>query len=142
MNNDENVKLKYQLLGCAGNNPNCGVVAVAYLAGKPVGEVFQDFKKTFGRGNSWKGRTHTYEQTTMMKKYGVKYEGVDLHPKINTFSQWLRYAMDPSKTYRVTVTGHVMVVDKGHVIDQQTLTHYRELKTGLRKKVQMVLEIL
>ncbi len=137
-----NIETKYKTLGCSGDNPNCGVVAVAYLAGKPVKDVFRDFKTTFGKGGNWKGRTYTYEQDVMMKKYDVKFKPVDLHHRINTFSQWLRCSMDPKKTYRVTVTGHVMVVDKGHVIDQSKLTHYKELKTGKCKKVRSVLEIL
>ena len=121
------------------NQGLCGVLAIAVVTGKTLGEVFS-FMARKHKGN-WKGSTTHQERILTMKTFGVKFIDLGVPNFLINLERWTkRYAL-PNKTYMVQTTGHVQVIRNGHIMDQGgcRLVGLSRLKG---KKVVNVLEII
>jgi hypothetical protein len=132
-------KVKHVTLGCPSNLPNCGMVAIAYIADKPVPKVTADFKRRHNRRGNWKGRSYTHEQDDMLKYYGVNYK--DIKNKFATVGKWARLEAKRDTVYRVTVSGHVFVVHNGNVIDQNGVEPVARSAEN-RRRIKLIIEIM
>lgn len=122
--------------------PNCGVTAVAVIAGLPFARVFEDMRVWNGRARNWKGRTFTFELRRALTNYGIM-----LQEKLLWERKCLKYTLDdlqPNTTYLVSVTGHIVTVRDGMFIDQKCRdwTDIRSHKKISRMLVKKVYEVL
>jgi hypothetical protein len=120
--------------------PNCGVTAVAVVAGITFNEAFYLLRKIGGRTRRWKGSTTVDQRAVALEQLGVQTKAWRLRDKMR-LETWIRVRAEPGKTYMVRTTGHVQVVRDGWVMDQSGLWRYGAF--GLRKKlVSHVTEVL
>ena len=98
----------------------CGVFAVAFVAAKPVEEVFGLFKKRFHRGNRWRGRTYDCEQSEILTSLGVKWSGVSytVEGRKCSLAKWVDWHTVKCRTYIVRAGHHIQVIRDGIVHDQ------------------------
>lgn len=94
--------------------PNCGVTAVAIVAGVPFATAWAQLGR--GHGKSWKGRTTHAQRIQALKVLGVSFD--ELEPRRMTLETFVRRFAKPGARYMVRTTGHVQVVQDGMVADQ------------------------
>lgn len=127
----------------AGNrlNGNCGVTAVAAVAGVHFDEAFELIRKSRGAGDRWKGSSNNFDRKKALDALGVKYtqQPRTRGPK-QTLRKWIEWNAKPDATYIVTTTGHVQVVKGSTVLDQQGPSDISEY-WGKSKWVKSVLLI-
>ena len=122
-----------------GNVPNCGVTAVATIAGKSVAETFAYMKQKFSKRGHWKGRTSQKQVIDTLRDFGFTLEqrfikGEKLGPALQ------RHLFQSDKLYLVWTTGHVQVVFSGKVYDQSGGFNMSEY-WGRRKHIARIMEV-
>jgi len=128
-------------LGLVVNKRNCGVVAMAYVAKKSLDVVTSDFKILFDMPERWDGGTYHSERLLMLDFLDVAVKKVEMSGR-KSLKTWMTKHADPSKTYIVTTTRHVQVVENGSlVIDQRGVKPVNEY-WGRGKFIKNVLEVL
>jgi len=130
---------KMSALGIRGGKPNCGLVAVALVAQKPLEEVTNLFRKMFKRSGNWRGRTSTAQQEAALIYYGVNYKSLDFD--VQTLKSWILNHADSSKQYIIGTTGHVQTVENGLVVDQRGCFEIDKF-WGKQKRIDVVFEII
>lgn len=101
--------------------PNCGVTAVALIAGEPFAHVFALIKAQQSYGPRWKGRTYLSDRTDALCTLGVPHRTV-YHPRYKargkrSLASWAR-RLPHGVTFMVDVTGHTVTMRDGKIIDQ------------------------
>lgn len=99
--------------------PNCGVVAVATLAGISYADAHQLFRVTFNMPPRWRGRTQATQRRRIFKILGLPDDRI--YGRM-TFRRWVAEVFDPAINYEVTITGHVVAIKDGMMFDQ-TYSH-------------------
>ena len=121
--------------------PCCGIFAAALASNKEPQEVFDAYKARFNKTSRWKGRTDFFDLERLMESdLGVKYAEVE-GVKGMTVRKFYDEHCKPSKTYVVQVSGHIMAIDKGRLIDQWHCDPVNEAKKN-RCRVKGAIEIL
>jgi len=131
--------------------PNCGLTALAVVAGVTLAEATAAYIRQYPRrvGSRWKGGTHWTYTMQAAKHLGVRYvDDTPLDPRytirivkrmsLKTFVK--KHAMR-GKRYMIRTTGHVQVLQDGMVIDQGGGRHIDEYR-GAGKIVKDALRIL
>ena len=96
----------------------CGIFAAALVSGKEPQEVFDAYKPKHNKSGRWKGSTYIGSLKNLMaNELGVKFTPIE-KGKGKTVRQFYMDYCRPSGTYLVWVSGHVMTIDKGRLIDQ------------------------
>jgi hypothetical protein len=121
--------------------PCCGIFAGALISGYEPQEVFDAYKAVNNKTGRWKGSTNRKALVDLIQaKFGVKLKQIDglKHMTVRNFH--FKYAK-PSATYLVYVRGHVMVINKGRLIDQW---HCEPVETAKKNrcKVMNVYEVV
>jgi len=99
--------------------PLCGVFAVAFIAGKPVEEVFELFKDRYGKSNHWQGRVSRRACLAVLEQIGIKFSPVQQGDWKNcSLAKWIDWYTAKGKTYFVETSSHFQVVRDGIVHDQ------------------------
>ena len=135
----------------AQRGPNCGLTALAVVAGVTLAEATAEYIRVYPRyvGSNWKGGTRWDYTTQAAENLGVRYVDdtpLDPHPllrivkrmSLKTFVK--KYAL-PGKRYIIRTTGHVQVVQDSRVIDQGGVRHIDEYR-GAGKIVKNALRIV
>jgi hypothetical protein len=137
----------------------CGVFAVAYVAGKPIEEVFELIKKRYRKGNRWQGATSSKVREGMLKYFGVRfkpvhkviriayrdgikasYAGTDLTGS-GTLATWVDLHTVRGVTYIVENCDHVMVICDGIMHDQNRsgpISDYRRKRSRVESALQII----
>jgi len=135
----------------ATRGPNCGLTALAVVAGVTLAEATAAYVRQYPRyvGSNWKGGTRWPYTMQAAKHLGVRY--VDDMPldtrwacrieKRMTLKTYVKKHDLPGKRYMIRTTGHVQVVQDNMVIDQAGVRHIDEYR-GAGKIVKDVLRIL
>jgi len=135
----------------ATRGPNCGLTALAVVAGVTLAEATAAYVRQYPRyvGSNWKGGTRWPYTMQAAKHLGVRY--VDDMPldtrwacrieKRMTLKTFVKKHALPGKRYMIRTTGHVQVVQDNMVIDQGGARHIDEY-FGAGKIVKDVLRIL
>ena len=121
-----------------GKNGNCGVVAIAALAGRTVSEVHSHLAKN--HRSNWKGSCTYDEIFGALKHYGVKLKSIYKHKQGYSQRQLgtiVRDNLRKGEVYVVLTTSHIQIVHRHEVWDQSGTAHYSE-HWGRRKRVQEV----
>lgn len=105
------------------HEPNCGVTAVAVIAGAPFGEAFAMIKRQHGYGPAWKGRTYLADRLQALDTLGVPHRTI-YRPAWNargkhSLLHWAR-RLPYGVTFMVDVTGHTVTLRDGCMVDQHT----------------------
>ena len=135
----------------AQRGPNCGLTALAVVAGVTLAEATAAYIRQYPRyvGSNWKGGTRWTYTMQAAKHLGVRYvDDTPLDPRytirivkrmsLKTFVK--KHAL-PGKRYMVRTTGHVQVLQDGMVIDQGGVRHIDEYR-GAGKIVKDALRIV
>ena len=120
--------------GMVAMGGHCGVLAVAIMAGRPFEEAWDAIKSRSRKRGRWQGGTTHSERVTLLKAWGIPHRTVyhspmarrgyikpagydDMLPicTLETFAK--RYAK-PGVTYMLRVSGHIVTLRDGMVIDQ------------------------
>ena len=120
--------------------PCCGIFAGALISGYEPQEVFDAYKAVNSKTGRWKGSTNRKALVDLIQaKFGVKLKQIDGLNYMTVRNFHFKYAK-PSATYLVYVRGHVMVIDKGRLIDQW---HCEPVETAKKNrcKVATVYEV-
>jgi hypothetical protein len=122
--------------------PLCGVFAVAHIADKPVGYVFELCKKLFHKPNNWRGRLSMKKCLALLDALGVPYSHVDRNPwergrpgRKCTLTKWANWFAARGRTYLVETGSHFQIVCDGCVRDQRGVRPIEDFK-GKRSLVQ------
>ena len=135
----------------AQRGPNCGLTALAVVAGVTLAEATAAYIRQYPHyvGSNWKGGTRWTYTMQAAKHLGVRYvDDTPLDPRytirivkrmsLKTFVK--KHAL-PGKRYMVRTTGHVQVLQDGMVIDQRGVRHIDEYR-GAGKIVKDALRIV
>tara|TARA_R110000765_G_scaffold421642_1_gene527948 strand:- start:49 stop:798 length:750 start_codon:yes stop_codon:yes gene_type:complete len=123
------------------NMPCCGIFAAALASNKEPQEVFDAYKAMCNKTSRWKGRTDFFDlERLMINVLGVAYWEVEGVMGMTVRKFYDEYC-EPSKTYIVRVSGHIMTIDKGRLIDQWHCDPVNEAKKN-RCRVKGAIEIL
>jgi hypothetical protein len=120
--------------------PCCGIFAGALISGYEPQEVFDAYKAVYKKTGGWKGSTNRKALVDLIQsEFGVKLKQLDGLDYMTVRNFHFKYAK-PSATYLVYVTGHVMVINKGRLIDQW---HCEPVETAKKNrcKVATVYEV-
>lgn len=131
----------------SGSKPNCGLVAIAVVAGCTLTEATEAYQKAcesfFGRrmqGN-WRGRTFdSIRNAALLESFGISLYRVPV--KGMTLTKLVEHINvgGGDTTYIVTTTGHAQVVKGEYVIDQCGPSHISEY-WGRRKRVRDIVGV-
>ena len=98
--------------------PCCGIFAGALVSGYEPQEVFDAYKAATNKTRRWKGSTTRMSLVNLIQsEFGVKLKQVEGLNYMTVRDFHFKHAK-PSATYLVYVARHVMVIDKGRLIDQ------------------------
>lgn len=119
--------------------PNCGVTAVALVAGVTFGKAWNTFKAMGGRyaKKRWTGGTTTFDQAEALRRLGIEFKSV---PFNKCALKTLCPTLERGKVYMVTTTRHVQVVFDEFVADQNERKHIDQF-WGRNKMVTRIREI-
>ena len=106
-----------------GEDPNCGVLAVATVTHRPLAVVFDHMKAKYGKNGNWKGRTVDSQVINTVGELGGKLENVYHREAMGVkrgpqFMKWVTEKAKEGTPYMVWTTGHVQIVKNGKVYDQ------------------------
>lgn len=131
--------------------PCCGIFAGALISGREPQEIFDAYKAAHNKTGNWKGSTRTKALVDLMQSdFGVRLEDLTMVLKMAlsldgmafmTVKDFYLKQANRDKTYLVYVRGHVMVIDKGRLIDQWHCEPVIEAKKN-RCKVTRVYEVI
>lgn len=99
------------------DQPNCGVVAVAVAAGVSVDEAMAYFRCLLKKNGRWKGGTKHKDRIRALEHFGVKHRSYELRDK-RRLETWIRDRAELGALYMLRVTGHVVLLRDGWVLDQ------------------------
>ncbi|MBN9347488.1 MAG: hypothetical protein J0I48_15040 [Devosia sp.] len=100
------------------NGPNCGVTAVAVLAGVPFDLAWETVRRLDPkRSPRWRGTTWWYEQRAALRHLGAKVE--ELPHKGMTLAKFADQHTVKGAAYLVNVTSHCMALIDGVLVDQR-----------------------
>ena len=120
--------------------PNCGITALAVIAGISFTQAVTVFTRRYPKRANWKGRTTSGERSKVLNDLG--YSWVDAEPyRRMTLETWVICYSQPRVRYIVRTTGHVQVVKDGRVTDQFQQAVKVRLHRGRRKMVTCVTTI-
>lgn len=122
-----------------GGVPNCGVVAVATITGKTVGEVFQYMADKYNMHGNWKGRTSQVEVMEVLREYGFTLIQKFIKGE-NRGPQLQKQCFASDTIYLVWTTGHVQVVYNELVYDQSGCFSMEDY-WGRRKYIIRIVEV-
>jgi hypothetical protein len=135
----------------AQRGPNCGLTALAVVAGVTLAEATAAYIRQYPRyvGSNWKGGTRWTYTMQAAKHLGVRYvDDTPLDPRYTirivkrmSLKTFVKKHTLPGKRYMVRTTGHVQVVQDGMVIDQGGVLHIDEYR-GAGKIVKDALRIV
>lgn len=95
---------------------NCGIAVVAMLSGVSYAEAEKVFMYLCGKSDM----TTVWDRLDVMNVFGVEFSEDIYYRKKPTLTAWWRQpdvGQSDSK-YHVTMTGHVVAIDKGLLFDQ------------------------
>lgn len=134
----------------AQRGPNCGLTALAVVAGVTLAEATAAYVRQYPRrvGSNWKGGTRWKYTLQAAKHLGVRYvDDTPLDPsytcrivKRMSLKTFVKKHALPGKRYMIRTTGHVQVVQDGMVIDQRGVRHIDEYR-GAGKIVKDALRL-
>jgi hypothetical protein len=127
----------------AQHGPNCGLTALAVVAGVTLAEATAAYIRQYPNyvGSNWKGGTRWTYTMQAAKHLGVRYvddtpleDGYNIRIvkrmslKIRTVKRmslktFVKKHAIPGKRYMVRTTGHVQVLQDGMVLDQDGVRH-------------------
>ena len=119
--------------------PCCGIFSAAIAMGKEPQTVFDSYKKMFKKSSRWRGSTYTNELKDFLTNKKVKWSPVN-HPRWITVKKFADMYAKPSGVYLVWVSGHVMTLYRGELIDQWHHQPVGEAKKN-RCKIESVIQI-
>ncbi len=122
--------------GTPGGLPNCGIVAIAVLAGVSYAEALAAFPK---RNGHWKGRTTTGARRFALFNLNREVDEHEWTPRM-TLQRWMDEHATPGVTYFIRTSGHAQTVRNGHVIDQKGMVPISEY-WGRRKFVKEMMTL-
>ena len=135
----------------AQRGPNCGLTALAVVAGVTLAEATAAYIRQYPRfvGSNWKGGTRWTYTMQAAKHLGVRYvddtpleDGYNIRiVKRMSLKTFVKKHTLPGKRYMVRTTGHVQVLQDGMVIDQCGVRHIDEYR-GAGKIVKDALRIV
>ena len=135
----------------AQHGPNCGLTALAVVAGVTLAEATAAYIRQYPNyvGSNWKGGTRWTYTMQAAKHLGVRYvddtpleDGYNIRiVKRMTLKTFVKKHAIPGKRYMVRTTGHVQVLQDGMVIDQGGVRHIDEYR-GAGKIVKDALRIV
>jgi len=135
----------------AQHGPNCGLTALAVVAGVTLAEATAAYIRQYPNyvGSNWKGGTHWTYTMQAAKHLGVRYvddtpleDGYNIRiVKRMSLKTFVKKHAIPGKRYMVRTTGHVQVLQDGMVIDQGGVRHIDEYR-GAGKIVKDALRIV
>jgi len=135
----------------AQRGPNCGLTALAVVAGVTLAEATAAYIRQYPRfvGSNWKGGTRWTYTMQAAKHLGVRYvddtpleDGYNIRiVKRMSLKTFVKKHAIPGKRYMVRTTGHVQVLQDGMVIDQCGVRHIDEYR-GAGKIVKDALRIV
>lgn len=111
--------------------PICGVVSVAICAGVSLEVARATLRADYIRrgGQRFRGGTNQAQRGRALSLLGVQFETHTLVGKMNLRNWYAKYGK-PGVLYSVRVTGHVVTVKDGMVIDQHRHKPIWEHKSG------------
>ena len=135
----------------AQHGPNCGLTALAVVAGVTLAEATAAYIRQYPNyvGSNWKGGTRWTYTMQAAKHLGVRYvddtpleDGYNIRiVKRMSLKTFVKKHAIPGKRYMVRTTGHVQVLQDGMVIDQGGVRHIDEYR-GAGKIVKDALRIV
>jgi len=135
----------------AQHGPNCGLTALAVVAGVTLAEATAAYIRQYPNyvGSNWKGGTRWTYTMQAAKHLGVRYvddtpleDGYNIRiVKRMSLKTFVKKHTIPGKRYMVRTTGHVQVLQDGMVIDQGGVRHIDEYR-GAGKIVKDALRIV
>ncbi|MCH9835578.1 hypothetical protein K0U83_07930 [bacterium] len=135
----------------AQHGPNCGLTALAVVAGVTLAEATAAYIRQYPNyvGSNWKGGTRWTYTMQAAKHLGVRYvddtpleDGYNIRiVKRMSLKTFVKKHTIPGKRYMIRTTGHVQVVQDGMVIDQGGVRHIDEYR-GAGKIVKDALRIV
>jgi len=135
----------------AQRGPNCGLTALAVVAGVTLAEATAAYIRQYPRfvGSNWKGGTRWTYTMQAAKHLGVRYvddtpleDGYNIRiVKRMSLKTFVKKHAIPGKRYMVRTTGHVQVLQDGMVIDQCGVRHIDEYR-GAGKIIKDALRIV
>lgn len=120
----------------ARSGPNCGVTAVAIIAGISFDHAWKLLSVYYGP--RWKGKTNVVQRAAVLEALGVKMEYL-ITPRRRTLEAYARLL--PAGRYMVRTTGHVQLLQAGMVLDQGGVVPVSK-HWGRRKLVSHVVRIV
>jgi hypothetical protein len=99
------------------DGPNCGVTAVAIVAGVSLDEAMAVIRNIKNKSGRWKGSTRHNDRILALEHFKVPHKAYALHDRRKLFA-WVRDRAEPGKLYMLRVTRHVVLVKDGWVLDQ------------------------
>lgn len=111
---------------------NCGIAAVAMLAGVSYKVAEKIFRDLCGKADM----TTVWDRLEVMEFLGVQMdEDVHYRTKPTLKAWWNRVSDGPSVSrYHVTMTGHVVAIDKGLLFDQVYRHGVSPLRSPYKRK--------
>ncbi len=135
----------------AQHGPNCGLTALAVVAGVTLAEATAAYIRQYPNyvGSNWKGGTRWTYTMQAAKHLGVRYvddtpleDGYNIRiVKRMSLKTFVKKHTIPGKRYMIRTTGHVQVLQDGMVIDQGGVRHIDEYR-GAGKIVKDALRIV
>lgn len=102
--------------------PNCGVTAIAIVAGVSFNKAFAFIRDASGRAANWKGTTCIGDRRKAFHHFGIKVAEIDVPTRREgrmTLRTWIDHRARKGVTYMIDTTRHVQVVRDGVVTDQR-----------------------
>ena len=120
---------------------NCGVTAVAAVAGVHFDKAFEMIKQIENRKGNWKGGSYTFSRRKALTKLGIKFEETVSVGRSNpSLKKWISWYARKGDVYIVSTSGHVQVVHGKTVLDQRGPAKIEEY-WGRNKRVKNILKI-
>ena len=120
--------------------PICGVLAVALCAGVSYDVARDACRRSMAEGRQrFGGRTHHKQRIKALSSLAVKFVDLTFNGNI-TLGNWVASYAVPGALYMVNVTGHVVAIRDGFVIDQFSRCHISQ-HTSRRKQVKNITRI-
>jgi len=110
--------------------PCCGIFAASVVMGQEPQKVFNAYKREYGKSSRWKGSTYRESMLEFLTKKKVRWSEVK-HPKRITVKKFGEMYAKPSGVYMIWVSGHVMTLYKGELLDQW---HHQKLFEAKRNR--------
>jgi hypothetical protein len=121
------------------SGPNCGVTAVAVLAGVSFKTAFDFIRNHKSKSGRWRGITNHADRAAARRHFGVRFTERNIKDRMQ-LRTWVAQCMDLNKTYMVRTTGHVQIVRNHWVVDQCGARHISDFRLA-KKIVTHIVEV-